>query len=283
MALLSRVSVPFDEHAVYILAAYAIYGNPEKHTHVRKRVESAFGDRGRWKEYVHREWDATGSILGDGVALPSDRRVFRVAACLLTECYQVGVALFESQARNPSAVWKPGRVDDRTRFVHLIMGPREAILVIASVNGVASGTTNRLVEELPLEFTLPPPGTSPYKLVAFNEHDRIHQVLGYFVPVSSAPGAIHVLPVETSSVNGSLHFFVSGCTEVAQRVFIYAVQSGRAQLIARWDVDFCNPRVVIKEGDEAIVIVPAEDEHSAARIASSSSPGYDVVNNKPTE
>jgi hypothetical protein len=117
-----------------------------------------------------------------------------------------------------------------------------------------------------------------YQLDVFDCKQRRHLLVGSFV----APGIVeqgtrrlqtlHYLRLDMSIISkkSDYVFLIEGCQKAAVPIHIYACSSSQAPgtrcatLIGHWRVDHVSPRVVLRDQDDALLIVPNASSQEAA-------------------
>jgi hypothetical protein len=116
-----------------------------------------------------------------------------------------------------------------------------------------------------------------YKLDVFDCKQRRHLKVGSFVaPGMAEQGSrrlqtLHYMRLDMSiSKKSDYVFLIEGCQDAAVPIHIYACSSSPTQgvrcatLIGHWRVDHTSPRVVLRDQDDALLIVPNASSQDAA-------------------
>jgi hypothetical protein len=112
-----------------------------------------------------------------------------------------------------------------------------------------------------------------YHLDVYDVQKRLHLTVGPFVsPRALADNqpikTLHYMRLDMCLNKADYLFEIKGCQEDKVPIYIYACSlqnaTRSASLIGHWRVDHISPRVILRDTDDTILIVPAATSREAA-------------------
>ncbi len=199
-----------------------------------------------------------------------------VVAPIVADLYGIGTIMHEVEpgapspgAGEPTYIYNPENMPV-SRCIHLLKYPG-GYEVITDEDHVNLPIPTRVVSSLHR-----PPAVvkgrmvSPYKLMGFDPQEQRCFDVAKFNPPTEQGFVVHTVFLDFRLGKDHWQYTIKGCQGQGDKVYIYAVSretNGRcATFISSWNYGFVDPILLMRTNEEGILVVPAEDKLSAARI-----------------